>query len=248
MPAREPLAPPLGGLVRVEASGVHTLRPEAYPLHALLKEVVHRGLRGAQVEVRPVVELSGPPSGRVIPEFQVVVASVGRHVGVIGGYQGYPEPTRVVDPARPEDKGVNRVDQVRTEASQGAPHAGVCEGELYPGIGREGHTGHTVDRGPRVGAGASVRVPWRYDEHLVTHAGQLLDGVSQPGHDAVGRRQKGLREERDAHRQAFLVYRFETMACVNSLVPAEPPRSLVRVSGLFSAASIPLCMRSASSL
>src|SRR5215207_3260852 len=61
VPIGEPLAPFVGCLVRVEAQGVHPLRPQAYPLHALLKEVVHRGLRGAEVYSRPVVELPGPP-------------------------------------------------------------------------------------------------------------------------------------------------------------------------------------------
>src|SRR3712207_9058912 len=38
----------------------------------------------------------------------------------------------------------------------------------------------------------------------------------------------------DAHRPPFPAhYRFETMAWVNSLVPALPPRSLVRVSGFL---------------
>jgi hypothetical protein len=45
--AGEPLAPLHRGFARVEAAGVHPLRPEAYPLHSLLEEVAHRGLGGA---------------------------------------------------------------------------------------------------------------------------------------------------------------------------------------------------------
>src|SRR3712207_2538223 len=146
------------------------------------------------------MELPGPPARRVEQEFQVVVAGVGGDVGVVGGDERHPEPSRVVDPARAEDKRVDRVDEVRTEALESAADTGVREGELYPRIGRKGHARDPVDRGPRVVAWTAVRVPGRYHEHLVARAGELLDGVTEAGHDAVGRRQEGLREERDTHR------------------------------------------------
>src|SRR4028119_2419370 len=120
----------------------------------------------------------------------------------------------------------------------------------------------------RIGTRARRAAP-----HLAAAPHQLVYAAPQPRYDAVERRHEGLREDRDPHyapvtpgyfRPRARVnaaptspavpvqsigwdYRFEMMACVNSFVPAVPPRSLVRVSGFLSAASMPDCMLSAAS-
>ena len=183
-------------------------------------------------------------------KLQLVEAGVGGDVRVVGGHERDVQVagSRYGAP-QPEYERVHGVDQVGFEAAQRESHAGVYGGELDLGVRRERHAGDPVDRHPLVRA-RPLPVLRGDHEHLVAHPEQLLDGVPEPRDDTVRGRKEGLGEERDP--QTLLPgptrpYRFETMAWVNSLVPALPPRSLVRVSGLFRARSIPACILSASS-
>ena len=91
------------------------------------------------------------------------------------------------------------MDQVGPEVAQRGAHARGYGGELYLGIGRERHTGDTVDRDSLVRT-RSFSVFGGDHEHLVAHPEQLFYGVPEPRYHTIGGRHEGLGKERDAHR------------------------------------------------